>query len=221
MRSWLVALCVVSLFPACLRAQDLRTVPVSETQLGVERRSFIRRDGSDPERTSSATGLALALRYSLLGQAFPSLVRRRVAVTDWVHVGASWAQVSGRNDLFVADSRVLIPVDLGLQVGQVVGERVQVVGRAGASGGIGITGGMHPFVGLRLRSGALALEWQSLIPSGDDIAGRSVGTLRWYPERLARVGHLVLEAEEVRGKDAALGQRERAHAVRLFLSRER
>lgn len=221
MRLRSVMLAALWLVPVALCAQDLPSVPVSETQVGVEHREFVRRDGADPERTTGATGAAVSVRYSLLGQIFPALARRPVALTDWVQIGASWAQVSGRNELGIGDSRVILPLDLGVQLGSVVGERVQVVGRVGASGGIGVAENLHPFAGVRVRSGRVAVELQSLIPASEHLNGRTIAMLRWYPDRLARVGHLGLQVEEVRVQDANAGARERSRALRLFLSRER
>ncbi len=197
---------------APLGAQRLTAGPLTETGIGLDQLTGY----ANGERIGNRTGVMLFLRASLLGHLSLRATQGRLLIGDFSEGGVGLYAGSSLLDSFRA------PATLGLQVGVLLMDQVQVVAKVGALTGYGydVTPGI--MTSGRVRVGPVAVETARVLAVAGDSEVRSA-MARWYPRSGTSGLNLFARWELERGKFRGFGNDgpEDQRSLQLAVSIER
>lgn len=210
---------VVVLWAAAAGAQALTPLPVQERAVFFETRRQTRPDAVLLPVNTHQTGMGVSVRTSIRARLHPLQSGARWGVSDYLQLGVSL--LGGEEE---ADAPALyVPFEAAVQAGRLLTEHLQVVGRVGILGGVGVDANVSPFVLARVRAYRIAVEAGTAFPSGDlPVDGVRFGVVRWYPQAPIAGLNIGLRYEEERGiQPLAPAGRPMERTLQLFVGVEK
>ena len=210
---------VCSLWTATAGAQGLTPLPVQERSVFFETRRQTRPDAVLLPVNTHQNGMGVSVRTSISARLRPLASGARWSVSDYLQLGASLVGGEEEEDA----PAVYVPFEAALQFGRLIGDHLQVVGRVGVLGGVGVDASVSPFVLARVRASRIAVEGGTAFPGGDlPVEGLNFGVVRWYPQGPIAGLNVGLRYEEERGiRPLAPAGRPMERVLQLFVSVEK
>lgn len=211
-----IAVCAWS---AAAGAQALTPLPVQERSVFFETRRHTRPDAVLLPVTTHQNGMGVSVRTSISARLRPLASGARWGVSDYLQLGVSF--LGGEEE--AEAPAVYVPIEVAVQAGRLLSDHLQVVGRVGMLGGIGVDASVSPFVAARLRAYRIAVEAGTAFPGQDlPVDGFRFGVVRWYPQGPIAGLNVGVRYEEERGpRPVAPVGRPMERVLQLFVSVER